>query len=83
MRVVDTTLYVFLDQAFFHELGGAGRRSRWLPVLLLGAGGFAVVVGIPDTSVQQPERFRQYPTVYCAGLKDFYSHVSAYLLKTV
>jgi uncharacterized protein len=80
MRVVDTTLYEFLDQAFFQELG---RASRTIPdacqsccwARICGGGGILThQYSSQNDSVNNP-------TVYCAGLKDFYSHVSAYLLK--
>jgi uncharacterized protein len=79
-RVGDTTLYEFLDQAFCHELD---RASRTIPdacqaccwARICGGGGvLAHQYSSHNNSVNNP-------TIYCAGLKDFYSHISAYLLK--
>ena len=80
MRVVDTTLYEFLDHAFFHELD---RAARAIPdacqaccwARICGGG------GILTHQYSSQNGSMNNPTVYCAGLKDFYSHVSVYLLK--
>ena len=80
MRVVETTLYAFLDHAFFHELGRAdhtipdGCQSCCWARICGGGGILTHQYSSQNDSVNNP-------TVYCAGLKDFYSHVSAYLLK--
>ncbi len=79
-KVTETTLYEFLDHAFFHDLD---RASRTIPDAcqsccwsrICGGG------GIPAHQYSETNDSFNNPTVYCEGLKDFYSHVSAYLLK--
>lgn len=78
-NVVDTTLYEFLDHEFFHRLD---RDSRTIPAAcrsccwarVCGGG------GIPAHQYSSHNDSFDNPTVYCQGLQDFYSHVSAYLL---
>jgi uncharacterized protein len=80
LRVTETTLYAFLDHAFFHALGRAahtipdGCQSCCWARICGGGGILTHQYSSRNDSVNNP-------TVYCAGLKDFYSHVSAYLLK--
>jgi len=79
-RVVDTTLYEFFDQAFFRELD---RAARTIPDACRSCcwGRICGGGGILTHQYSSQNDSANNPTVYCEGLKDFYSHVSTYLLK--
>ena len=77
--VIDTSMYEFFDHEFFHRLNLA---SRTIPdacqsccwARICGGG------GIPAHQYSSRNDSINNPTVYCESLKDFYSHISVYLL---